>query len=88
VVLINNSTIPFQVQPGDRIAQLILEKILRANPKEIKDLSEMIRGTQGFGSMGLEEIPNMKIISTVEGIKFHLEFSQHVQMKVLQDDQC
>jgi dUTP pyrophosphatase len=28
VVLINNSSIPFQVQPGDRIAQLILEKIL------------------------------------------------------------
>jgi dUTP pyrophosphatase len=24
VVLINNSSIPFQVQPGDRIAQLIL----------------------------------------------------------------
>jgi dUTP pyrophosphatase len=28
VVLINNSTIPFQVRPGDRIVQLILEKIL------------------------------------------------------------
>jgi dUTP pyrophosphatase len=26
VVLINNSDIPFQVRPGDRIAQLILEK--------------------------------------------------------------
>jgi dUTP pyrophosphatase len=74
VVLINNSTIPFQVRPGDRIAQLILEKILRAVPKETKDLSEMIRGSQGFGSTGLEEILNMKTIFTIKAIKFHLEF--------------
>jgi dUTP pyrophosphatase len=59
VVLINNSTILFQVRPGDRIAQLILEKILRADPKETKNLSEMIRSTQGFESTGLEEILNM-----------------------------
>jgi dUTP pyrophosphatase len=50
VVLINNSTISFQVRPGDRIAQLILEKILRAVSEEIKDLSDMIRRSQGFGS--------------------------------------
>jgi dUTP pyrophosphatase len=49
VVLINNSTIPFQVRPGDRIAQLILEKILRAIPEEMKDLSKIIRDFQGFG---------------------------------------
>jgi deoxyuridine 5'-triphosphate nucleotidohydrolase len=35
VVLINNSTIPFQVQLGNRIAQLILQKVLKANLKEI-----------------------------------------------------
>jgi hypothetical protein len=64
VVLINNSTILFQVRPGDRIAQLILEKTLRAILEEKKDLSEMIRGSQGFGSTGLEEILNMRIIST------------------------
>jgi dUTP pyrophosphatase len=78
VVLINYSSIPFQVQPGDRIAQLILEKIPRGVPKETKDLSETIRGSQGFGSTSLEEILNTKTISTVKAIKFHLEFCQHV----------
>jgi dUTPase len=49
MILINNFNIPFQVQLGDRIVQLILETILRAIPEEIKNLSEMIRGSQGFG---------------------------------------
>jgi hypothetical protein len=86
VFLINNSTIPFQIRPGDRIAQLILEEILRDAPKEIKDLSEMIRGSQGFSSTGLEEIPNTKTISMIKAIKFHPEFCQRVQTKSLQDD--
>jgi dUTP pyrophosphatase len=85
-VLINNSTIPFQVRPGDRIAQLILEKILRAVPEETKDLSETIRGSQGFGSTGLEEILNARIISAVKAMKFHPEFCQRVHTKALQDD--
>jgi dUTP pyrophosphatase len=88
VVLTNNSTIPFQVQPGDRIAQLILKKILRAIPEEIKDLSEMIRGSQEFGSTGLEEILSTKTISAVKAIKFHLEFCQRVQTKAFQDNRC
>jgi hypothetical protein len=63
-----------------------LEKILRAVPKETKDLSETIRGSQGFGSTGLEEILNMRTISTVKAIKFHPEFCQRVRTKALQDD--
>jgi hypothetical protein len=78
VVLINNLTIPFQVRPGDRIAQLILEKILGIIPEGTKDLSEMTRGSQGFGATGLEEILNARIISTVKAIKFHPEFYQQV----------
>jgi dUTP pyrophosphatase len=74
VVLINNLSIPFPVRPGDRIAQLILERILRAVLEETKDLSETIRGSQGFGSTGLEEIPNTRIISAIQEIKFHPEF--------------
>jgi deoxyuridine 5'-triphosphate nucleotidohydrolase len=49
VILINNPNISFQVQPGDRIAQLILEKILGADPKEMTKPLELIRGNQGFG---------------------------------------
>jgi hypothetical protein len=86
VVLINNSTIPFQVRPGDRIAQLILEKILRADLKEINDLLEIIGGSQGFRSTSLKEILNMRIISAVKEIKFHPKFCQHVRTKALQDN--
>jgi hypothetical protein len=52
----------------------------------MKDLSETIRGSQGFGSTGLEEILNTIIISTVKVIKFHPEFCQQVRTKALQDD--
>jgi hypothetical protein len=47
---------------------------LRAVATETKDLSETIRGSQGFGSTGLEEILNTKIISSIKAIKFHPEF--------------
>jgi hypothetical protein len=86
VVLINNSTIPFQVRPGDRIAQLIFEKILRAIPKVTKDLSETIRYSQGFSSTSLEEILNTRTISSIRVIKFHPEFCQRVRTKSLQDN--
>jgi hypothetical protein len=86
VVLINTSIIPFQVRPGDRIAQLIFEKILKADPEGMKDLSETIRGSHRFGSTSIEEILNTRIISAVKGIKFHLGFCQRVRTKALQDD--
>jgi hypothetical protein len=46
----------------------------------------MRRGSQGFGSTGLEEILNTRIISAVKAMKFHPEFCQRVRTKVLQDN--
>jgi hypothetical protein len=66
------------------IAQLILEKILRVDPKEVKKLSEMIRGSQGFSSTSLEDILNTKIISSIKGIQFYPEFCQRVRTKAFQ----
>jgi hypothetical protein len=86
VVLINNSIIPFQVRPGDMIAPLILEKILRVVPEKTMYLSDIIRAVQGFGSTCLDEILNTRIISTVKAIKFHPEFCQQVRTEALQDD--
>jgi hypothetical protein len=86
VSLINNSTIPFQIRPGDRIAQQILEKILRAIPEEMKDLSKPIRGSQGFSTTSLEEILSTKTVFAVKAIKFYPEFCQCVRTKALQDD--
>src|SRR5437660_12594063 len=40
VLMINNSNSPFQVRPGDRIAQLILKKVILATPQEVQILDE------------------------------------------------
>jgi dUTP pyrophosphatase len=42
----------FQVEPGDRIAQLLLTPIVTAKPTEATALSESARGDSGFGSSG------------------------------------
>jgi dUTP pyrophosphatase len=42
----------FRVQPGDRIAQLVLTPIALADPVETAELSESARGDGGFGSSG------------------------------------
>ena len=42
----------FRVEPGDRIAQLVLTPILIADVVETQALSESLRGEGGFGSSG------------------------------------
>ena len=39
---------------GDRIAQLILEKIDTPPVEEVQDLGETVRGSSGFGSIGVK----------------------------------
>ena len=45
---------PVQVKAGDRLAQIIVEWIVRPQVVEVEDLSDSDRGTNGFGSSGLE----------------------------------
>jgi dUTP pyrophosphatase len=42
----------FRVQPGDRIAQLVVTPIALAEPVEAQALAESVRGDGGFGSSG------------------------------------
>jgi dUTP diphosphatase len=42
----------FRIEPGDRIAQLVIVPIIRVEPLEVDDLSESARGEGGFGSSG------------------------------------
>jgi dUTP pyrophosphatase len=42
----------FRVEPGDRIAQLVISPIVLAEPVEVKVLAESTRGDGGFGSSG------------------------------------
>ena len=43
---------PFSVDPGDRIAQLVLVPVVAATPVEAATLAETTRGAGGFGSTG------------------------------------
>lgn len=52
VVLFNHSDKDFEVKKGDRIAQLICEKIYYPEIEEVKELSDTMRGEGGFGSTG------------------------------------
>lgn len=52
VVIVNNSTTAFNIARGDRVCQLILEKITNPRVKVVKALSLTIRGKGGFGSTG------------------------------------
>jgi dUTP pyrophosphatase len=42
----------FEIEPGDRIAQLVLTPIEAAEPVEVAELAESVRGEGGFGSTG------------------------------------
>jgi len=43
---------PFQVEPGDRIAQLVLVRVETPSVEEAAELNETARGAGGFGSTG------------------------------------
>jgi dUTP pyrophosphatase len=42
----------FRIDPGERIAQLVIAPIALAEPVEVESLSESARGDDGFGSSG------------------------------------
>lgn len=52
VILFNHSDEEFRIEPGDRIAQLILERIVTPPILEVEDLDATSRGEGGFGSTG------------------------------------
>lgn len=53
VTLLNtDSTVPYSVAVGDRIAQLIISPVVRAQFIPVDALPESVRGTAGFGSTG------------------------------------
>lgn len=52
VILVNLSNEPFTVNPGERIAQLVLARYERIEWDEVETLDETCRGEGGFGSTG------------------------------------
>ena len=50
VILVNLSNIPFTIEPGERIAQMIVVRYEQVEWQAVESLSETERGAGGFGS--------------------------------------
>jgi dUTP pyrophosphatase len=55
VVLFNQNNKKYSIKPGFRIAQLILEQCVTPEVVEVDDLDATDRGSNGFGSTGVED---------------------------------
>ncbi|KAK4511719.1 uncharacterized protein ATC70_007262 [Mucor velutinosus] len=54
VLLFNLGQEDYEVKRGDRVAQLIIEKISTPEVVEVESLEESVRGAGGFGSTGYQ----------------------------------
>ena len=52
IILFNHGKEEFTVNNNDRIAQMILMPVLKAEFEEVEELPKTIRGSGGFGSTG------------------------------------
>src|SRR6201995_2858646 len=53
VLLVNLSTEPFEINTGDRIAQMIVAKHEKVNWQQVEVLNEKSRGAGGYGHTGV-----------------------------------
>jgi dUTP pyrophosphatase len=51
-IMINLGDEPFVIRDGDRIAQLVINQVCRAELQEVEELPESRRGEGGFGHTG------------------------------------
>ena len=52
-VCLYNTGEPYTINPGDRIAQLVITSVAQPEIEEVDELSDTIRGMGGFGSTGI-----------------------------------
>lgn len=53
VLLVNLSDQPFEINTGDRIAQMVIARHEKANWVEVEKLNETLRGAGGYGHTGV-----------------------------------
>lgn len=53
ILLINWGPEPFMIRKGDRVAQIVISKVCRAEALEVNDLDKTSRGDGGFGHTGI-----------------------------------
>jgi len=53
VILTNLSSEEYEIKKGQKIAQVLIQSVESAEIEEVQNLSETIRGENGFGSTGI-----------------------------------
>ncbi|NQT96086.1 MAG: dUTP diphosphatase [Candidatus Omnitrophica bacterium] len=53
IILINHGKEPFAIKRADRIAQLVVQKVIQANIASVDELDETARAQGGFGHTGV-----------------------------------
>ncbi|MPN42031.1 Deoxyuridine 5'-triphosphate nucleotidohydrolase [bioreactor metagenome] len=53
IIVINLGQEPFEIKPGDRIAQMVIAPVVQLKWEESSSLSDSQRGEGGFGSTGV-----------------------------------
>jgi len=54
IILINHSNEVQVIQPGDRIAQLVVQSVVTCNWESVSELTDSARGQGGFGHTGIK----------------------------------
>jgi len=54
VILVNLSDVPFTLEPGERIAQMVIARFEHISWNEVESLSATARGDGGFGHTGVK----------------------------------
>ncbi len=54
VILVNLSDVPFTLEPGERIAQMVIARFEHISWNQVETLSETERGEGGFGHTGVK----------------------------------
>ena len=81
VILFNFSDYDFVVNMGDRIAQLIVEKIKTPKIKEIDSLEGTDRGAKGYGSTSMNAEQKNEIVKSVQNVLTDEEKAMETKQK-------
>lgn len=61
----NRSDAPYTINPGDRIAQMVIVPVVQANFEFVDSFTETIRGAGGFGHTGVSQDTSTKTVENV-----------------------
>lgn len=53
IIMINLGESDFAIEPGMRIAQMVIAPVIQVETEEVRELNESTRGEGGFGSTGV-----------------------------------